>query len=207
MLKISFKDNEIDLTIEMENESVETVMSAMRLINTLALDKSTSLSVSEAKAQETLSDDGVLESSSLLNRENIKITYGVIDEDFIESHPELNFVDFYGYSSDLEKINGGLALDEEYYSYYDTGVKYDEDDQLRFKTRYFCYKCGNKGFHYIPEETETVSCHVCAASLVVFPVTSTLLVRNDMGYYFVAGSSSMNISEKLQTPHETQFIF
>lgn len=79
---------------------------------------------------------------------------------------------------------------EEEPEYWRTGIKEDEDGTKRYKCRYWC-SCGEKGNHYIPLDTEVVSCHACEGRMAVETATferdkDGVPVRDDFGNFFIA---------------------
>jgi DNA-directed RNA polymerase subunit RPC12/RpoP len=74
--------------------------------------------------------------------------------------------------------------------WYKTGIKIDDDGSERFKTRYICPECGNKGNHYIYEDSQTVDCHECGEPMFVKESTpeDDGLTRDAYGNFYVAGN-------------------
>lgn len=58
--------------------------------------------------------------------------------------------------TDLKQLTEMKSEDEQY-----NGIKYDGQGNTKYQLRYICPKCGEKGKHYVYEETNHVSCHNC----------------------------------------------
>ena len=64
-------------------------------------------------------------------------------------------------------------------------IKTDEDGTKRYKLRYQCSECGDKGNHYIPDGTDAVNCWNCGVDMFVEPATDEKLEPNEFGNYFI----------------------
>lgn len=68
-----------------------------------------------------------------------------------------------------------------------TGIKHDEDGTKRYRTRYQCPLCGNRGNQYEYEENKFTKCHNCEAKLKIEPATKNGFPERDgFGNFFVA---------------------
>ncbi|MGG1659433.1 hypothetical protein [Brevibacillus sp. NRS-1366] len=104
-----------------------------------------------------------------------------------------------------EQMINGLQQTEELKQVYEavndqpewvrTGIKVDPDGRKRYKSRYHCVICNNKGTHYIFEEASEIKCHSCKMKMPVSPAHPKGF-RNEMdnstnsdsfGNYFRAG--------------------
>lgn len=52
-----------------------------------------------------------------------------------------------------------------------TGIKYDDEGTPRYRTRYECCMCGNRGNQYEYEGNKFTKCHNCNAKLKIVPAT------------------------------------
>lgn len=79
--------------------------------------------------------------------------------------------------------------------FFSTGVKLTEDGKKKYKCRYRCTKCANKGNHYIPQHIDAVECHECATTLQVKnAVIGEPMKRDSYGNFYVAGNQWPQVS-------------
>ncbi len=68
-----------------------------------------------------------------------------------------------------------------------TGIKYDEEGNPRYRTRYECCMCGNRGNQYEYKENKFTKCHKCNAKLKIVQATKKGFPQRDaFGNYYVA---------------------
>jgi hypothetical protein len=81
--------------------------------------------------------------------------------------------------------------DEDVPEHWHTGIKIDDDGTKRYRCRYECPSCGDKGKRYIPLGTESIQCRACEKELKVVAATGMwdpkgVPVRDGWGNYFMA---------------------
>ncbi|MEK4409349.1 hypothetical protein MHB59_12195 [Bacillus sp. FSL L8-0642] len=68
-----------------------------------------------------------------------------------------------------------------------TGIKYDDEGTPRYRTRYECCMCGNRGNQYEYEGNKFTKCHKCNAKLKIVSATKKGLPERDrFGNFYVA---------------------
>ncbi|PFP01770.1 hypothetical protein COJ91_25820 [Bacillus thuringiensis] len=68
-----------------------------------------------------------------------------------------------------------------------TGIKYDEEGIPRYRTRYECCMCGNRGNQYEYKENKFTKCHKCNAKLKIVQATKNGFPERDaFGNFYVA---------------------
>ncbi|MDA2358081.1 hypothetical protein PDN49_25380 [Bacillus cereus] len=68
-----------------------------------------------------------------------------------------------------------------------TGIKYDEEGNPRYRTRYECCMCGNRGNQYEYKENKFTKCHKCNAKLKIVHATKNGFPERDaFGNFYVA---------------------
>ncbi|MFJ8216207.1 hypothetical protein [Bacillus cereus] len=68
-----------------------------------------------------------------------------------------------------------------------TGIKYDNEGTPRYRTRYECCMCGNRGNQYEYEGNKFTKCHNCNAKLKIVPATKKgIPERDSFGNFYVA---------------------
>ncbi|PFF53596.1 hypothetical protein [Bacillus cereus] len=68
-----------------------------------------------------------------------------------------------------------------------TGIKYDEEGNPRYRTRYECCMCGNRGNQYEYKENKFTKCHKCNAKLKIVQATKNGFPERDaFGNFYVA---------------------
>ncbi|WMS84407.1 hypothetical protein RE438_12080 [Bacillus wiedmannii] len=77
-----------------------------------------------------------------------------------------------------------------------TGIKYDEEGNPRYRARYECCMCGNRGNQYEYKENKFTKCHKCNAKLKIVPATKTgFPERDSFGNFYVANEEYSVILE------------
>jgi ribosomal protein L37AE/L43A len=81
--------------------------------------------------------------------------------------------------------------DEDVPEHWHTGIKIDDDGTKRYRCRYECPSCGDKGKRYISLGTESIQCRACEKELKVVAATGMwdptgVPVRDSWGNYFMA---------------------
>ncbi|MGN4611805.1 hypothetical protein ACTFOZ_04910 [Bacillus cereus group sp. MYBK71-2] len=77
-----------------------------------------------------------------------------------------------------------------------TGIKYDDEGTPRYRTRYECCMCGNRGNQYEYKENKFTKCHNCNAKLKIVPATKTgFPERDSFGNFYVANDEYSVILE------------
>jgi hypothetical protein len=106
-----------------------------------------------------------------------------------------------------EIVPVGLALQKalekksEVPSWWHTGIKVDGDGTRRYRCRYECPACGDKGKRYIPLGTKTIQCRKCEAELKVVTATGMwdatgIPCRDTWGNFFIANELAENEAEE-----------
>ncbi|MEK9549451.1 MULTISPECIES: hypothetical protein [Bacillus cereus group] len=68
-----------------------------------------------------------------------------------------------------------------------TGIKYDKEGNPRYRTRYECCMCGNRGNQYEYKENKFTKCHKCNAKLKIVQATKNGFPERDaFGNFYVA---------------------
>ncbi|AFQ15580.1 hypothetical protein P9Y62_07135 [Bacillus thuringiensis] len=68
-----------------------------------------------------------------------------------------------------------------------TGIKYDDEGTPRYRTRYECCMCGNRGNQYEYKENKFTKCHKCNAKLKIVQATKNGFPERDaFGNFYVA---------------------
>ncbi|MBY0039790.1 hypothetical protein H7U08_25145 [Bacillus cereus] len=68
-----------------------------------------------------------------------------------------------------------------------TGIKYDDEGTPRYRTRYECCMCGNRGNQYEYEGNKFTKCHKCNAKLKIVQATENGFPERDaFGNFYVA---------------------
>ncbi|MDZ5608584.1 hypothetical protein U2I54_16155 [Bacillus pseudomycoides] len=77
-----------------------------------------------------------------------------------------------------------------------TGIKHDDNGTPRYRTRYECSLCGNRGNQYEYEGNKFTKCHNCEAKLKMEPATKKGFPERDgFGNFFVASEEYSVILE------------
>ncbi|MGI8277345.1 hypothetical protein [Bacillus mycoides] len=77
-----------------------------------------------------------------------------------------------------------------------TGIKYDEQGIPKYRTRYECCMCGNRGNQYEYEGNKFTKCHNCNAKLKIAPATKMGFPERDaFGNFYVANDEYSVILE------------
>lgn len=81
-------------------------------------------------------------------------------------------------------------------THWKTGIKYDDEGTPRYRTRYECCMCGNRGNQYEYKENKFTKCHNCNAKLKIVPATKTgFPERDSFGNFYVANDEYSVILE------------
>ncbi|PED02900.1 hypothetical protein CN423_19355 [Bacillus cereus] len=72
-------------------------------------------------------------------------------------------------------------------THWKTGIKYDDEGKPRYRTRYDCCMCGNRGNQYEYEGNKFTKCHKCNAKLKIVQATKNGFPERDtFGNFYVA---------------------
>uniref|UniRef100_A0AAU7YPF9 Phage protein n=1 Tax=Bacillus phage PHBA67-T TaxID=3233536 RepID=A0AAU7YPF9_9CAUD len=72
-------------------------------------------------------------------------------------------------------------------THWKTGIKYDDEGTPRYRTRYECCMCGNRGNQYEYEGNKFTKCHKCNAKLKIVKATENGFPERDaFGNFYVA---------------------
>lgn len=72
-------------------------------------------------------------------------------------------------------------------THWKTGIKYDDEGKPRYRTRYDCCVCGNRGNQYEYEGNKFTKCHKCNAKLKIkIAMKKGLPERDSFGNFYVA---------------------
>lgn len=81
-------------------------------------------------------------------------------------------------------------------THWKTGIKYDDEGTPRYRTRYECCMCGNRGNQYEYKENRFTKCHKCNAKLKIVPATKKGFPERDaFGNFYVANDEYSVILE------------
>ncbi|MEF7558458.1 hypothetical protein [Bacillus thuringiensis] len=81
-------------------------------------------------------------------------------------------------------------------AHWKTGIKYDDEGTPRYRTRYECCMCGNRGNQYEYKENKFTKCHKCNAKLKIVPATKKGFPERDaFGNFYVANDEYSVILE------------
>lgn len=81
-------------------------------------------------------------------------------------------------------------------THWKTGIKYDDEGTPRYRTRYECCMCGNRGNQYEYKENKFTKCHKCNAKLKIVPATKKgFPERDSFGNFYVANDEYSVILE------------
>lgn len=81
-------------------------------------------------------------------------------------------------------------------THWKTGIKYDDEGTPRYRTRYECCMCGNRGNQYEYEGNKFTKCHNCNAKLKIVPARKKgLPERDSFGNFYVANDEYSVILE------------
>ncbi|MBZ4222530.1 hypothetical protein LAE98_10505 [Bacillus wiedmannii] len=72
-------------------------------------------------------------------------------------------------------------------THWKTGIKYDDEGKPKYRTRYECCMCGNRGNQYEYKENKFTKCHKCNAKLKIVQATKKGFPERDaFGNFYVA---------------------
>ncbi|MGK9485135.1 hypothetical protein [Bacillus tropicus] len=81
-------------------------------------------------------------------------------------------------------------------THWKTGIKYDDEGTPRYRTRYECCMCGNRGNQYEYKENKFTKCHKCNAKLKIEHATKKgFPERDSFGNFYVANDEYSVILE------------
>lgn len=81
-------------------------------------------------------------------------------------------------------------------AHWKTGIKYDDEGTPRYRTRYECCMCGNRGNQYEYKENKFTKCHKCNAKLKIEHATEKgFPERDSFGNFYVANDEYSVILE------------
>ncbi|HDR4861591.1 TPA: hypothetical protein QCR61_003886 [Bacillus cereus] len=87
----------------------------------------------------------------------------------------------------MEEIAKITKKEEADPTHWKTGIKYDDEGKPRYRTRYDCCMCGNRGNQYEYEGNKFTKCHKCNAKLKIKIATKKgLPERDSFGNFYVA---------------------
>ncbi|HDR7724712.1 hypothetical protein [Bacillus sp. CH_50] len=94
----------------------------------------------------------------------------------------------------MEEIAKITKKEEADPTHWKTGIKYDDEGKPRYRTRYDCCMCGNRGNQYEYEGNKFTKCHKCNAKLKIVPATKKGLPERDaFGNFYVANDEYSKI--------------
>ncbi|MEB8691159.1 hypothetical protein P4H09_19895 [Bacillus cereus] len=100
---------------------------------------------------------------------------------------KLPIVDVNRSSFPVEEIAKITKKEEADPIHWKTGIKYDEEGNPRYRTRYECCMCGNRGNQYEYKENKFTKCHKCNAKLKIVQATKNGFPERDaFGNFYVA---------------------
>ncbi|MFF2241111.1 hypothetical protein ACFVUU_23605 [Bacillus thuringiensis] len=87
----------------------------------------------------------------------------------------------------MEEIAKITKKEEADPTHWKTGIKYDDEGTPRYRTRYECCMCGNRGNQYEYKENKFTKCHKCNAKLKIVHATKNGFPERDaFGNFYVA---------------------
>ncbi|WP_144488869.1 hypothetical protein [Bacillus thuringiensis] len=87
----------------------------------------------------------------------------------------------------MEEIAKITKKEEADPTHWKTGIKYDDKGKPRYRTRYDCCMCGNRGNQYEYEGNKFTKCHKCNAKLKMVQATKNGFPERDaFGNFYVA---------------------
>jgi len=87
----------------------------------------------------------------------------------------------------MEEIAKITKKEEADPTHWKTGIKYDDEGKPRYRTRYDCCMCGNRGNQYENEGNKFTKCHKCNAKLKMVQATKNGFPERDaFGNFYVA---------------------
>lgn len=93
-----------------------------------------------------------------------------------------------GYQRSSTELKETYETNEEVPEWIKTGIKIDEDERKRYRCRYHCVICNNKGTHYIYEGSSEIRCHSCKMDMPVKPAHPEGFPNQDThGNFYRAG--------------------
>ncbi|HHT7152329.1 hypothetical protein BK718_16935 [Bacillus thuringiensis serovar andalousiensis] len=100
---------------------------------------------------------------------------------------KLPIVDVNRSSFPVEEIAKITKKKETNPTHWKTGIKYDDGGKPRYRTRYECCMCGNRGNQYEYEGNKFTKCHKCNAKLkIVQAMENGFPERDTFGNFYVA---------------------
>ncbi|MBG0962457.1 hypothetical protein [Bacillus sp. SRB1LM] len=123
---------------------------------------------------------------------NLGITHDQLRESIVKMAPDkqtrkLPIVEVNRSSFPMEEIAKITQKEETDPIHWKTGIKYDDEGTPRYRTRYECCMCGNRGNQYEYEGNKFTKCHKCNAKLKIVPATKKGLPERDtFGNFYVA---------------------
>ncbi|PFL54096.1 hypothetical protein [Bacillus cereus] len=87
----------------------------------------------------------------------------------------------------MEEIAKITKKEEADPTHWKTGIKYDDEGKPRYRTRYECCMCGNRGNQYEYQENKFTKCHNCNVKLKIVQATKNGFPERDaFGNFYVA---------------------
>lgn len=87
----------------------------------------------------------------------------------------------------MEEIAKITKKEEADPTHWKTGIKYDDEGKPRYRTRYECCMCGNRGNQYEYQENKFTKCHNCNVKLKIVQATKKGFPERDaFGNFYVA---------------------
>ncbi|MFE9078695.1 hypothetical protein [Bacillus mobilis] len=123
---------------------------------------------------------------------NLGVTHDQLRESIVKMSPDkqtrkLPIVEVNRSSFPMEEIAKITKKEEADPIHWKTGIKYDDEGTPRYRTRYDCCMCGNRGNQYEYEGNKFTKCHKCNAKLKIVPATKKGLPERDaFGNFYVA---------------------
>ncbi|MGN4777493.1 hypothetical protein [Bacillus cereus group sp. MYBK217-2] len=109
---------------------------------------------------------------------------------------KLPIVDVNRSSFPVEEIAKITKKEETNPPHWKTGIKYDDEGKPRYRTRYECCMCGNRGNQYEYEGNKFTKCHKCNAKLkIVQAMENGFPERDAFGNFYVANDEYSVILE------------
>ncbi|QOS99957.1 hypothetical protein JNUCC42_04165 [Brevibacterium sp. JNUCC-42] len=185
IVKISIKDNkgkEAEIELQ-ETDNLSKLVIVQNVVNLFGIDKDILETVNEfekigkayshffdnMKQEEDQTEEKQIKEKSVHKNEEIR-------EKMIEGFQEINSVN----TLDQEPVVNS--------NFHETGIKIDADGRNRYRLRYECPICNEKGNHYVFENSVEARCHSCR---IMMPVKAAhkdgFPNRDSYGNFYRAG--------------------
>ncbi|PGL92396.1 hypothetical protein CN943_21845 [Bacillus thuringiensis] len=183
---VEFYDSDAEpanLILKKETDELSFINTAAELVETINLhppeEDVSALGAAMAKAEVRKAVD--------LGVTHEQIQESVVKMTMDKQTRKLPIVDVNRSSFPMEEIAKITKKEETDPIHWKTGIKYDDEGTPRYRTRYECCMCGNRGNQYEYEENKFTKCHKCNAKLKIVQATKNGFPERDaFGNFYVA---------------------